>query len=303
MTTCDRRGFIQQAGALTAVASFAQVLAACGGDDGNGAKGDTSTLARARKEGSIRIGIANEAPFGFVDKSGELTGEAATLAQEILRQLGIPKVDAVITEFGALVPGLMASRFDVISAGMFITPDRCESVIFSEPDVCLAQALGVAKGNPHQLVDYQDIADNDDVKLGVVSGGVEPEQAKALGVPSSRTQVFPDGPTAADALKVGRIDAVALTSAALKHLLKNVANTEVAAPFFPVIDGKKQFGCSAFAFRDSDPELRDAVNRELIKLKRDKPEELVNIGKPFGYAPKEYAAAQDVTTEQLCEQG
>ena len=48
-------------------------------------------------------------------------------------KLGVKKVDAVLTEWGALIPGLKAGRFDVIAAGMYITPERCKQVAFADP--------------------------------------------------------------------------------------------------------------------------------------------------------------------------
>ena len=32
---------------------------------------------------------------------------------------------------GFVIPGLNAGRFDLIAAGLFITPERCEQVAFS----------------------------------------------------------------------------------------------------------------------------------------------------------------------------
>src|SRR3546814_5140271 len=91
-----------------------------------------STLEKAREAGFIRIGFANEAPYGFATPDGKLTGEAPEVAKAVLKKMGINEVDGVLTEFGSLIPGLKAGRFDIIAAGMFITPARCNEVAFSE---------------------------------------------------------------------------------------------------------------------------------------------------------------------------
>ncbi len=100
-----------------------------------------STLEKARNEGVIRIGFANEAPYGYATPSGELTGEAPAVAKEIFSRLGIENVEGVLTEFGSLIPGLRAGRFDVIAAGMFIPPERCAQIQFSEPSYGIGQAM------------------------------------------------------------------------------------------------------------------------------------------------------------------
>src|SRR6218665_22009 len=58
---------------------------------------------------------------------------------------GVKKVDGVLTEGGALIPGLRAGRFDVIAAGMYVTPGRCKQVAFADPQYQIADTLLVLK--------------------------------------------------------------------------------------------------------------------------------------------------------------
>src|SRR5436309_9402934 len=140
------------------------------------------TLEKARAAGYIRVGFANEAPFGFATPDGKLTGEAPEVAKAVLAKMGIKQVDGVLTEFGSLIPGLKAGRFDIIAAGMFINPKRCAEINFSEPSYGIGQAMLVAKGNPKKLKDYASVAGNPDFKLAVMAGAVEGGYAKDSGV-------------------------------------------------------------------------------------------------------------------------
>ena len=81
-----------------------------------------TTLEKAKREGYLRVGFANEAPYGFATPDGKLTGESPEVVKAVLKKIGIGEVDGVLTEFGSLIPGLQAGRFDLIAAGMFITP-------------------------------------------------------------------------------------------------------------------------------------------------------------------------------------
>lgn len=272
-----------------------------GGTDGgtNGATGAASTLERARQQGYIRIGFANEAPYGFADETGEVTGEAPEVAKAIFAELGIPEVQGNVTTFSALIPGLVAGRFDVIAAGMFINPDRCAQILFSDPDYCIPQAFAVQAGNPMGLNSYEDIADSD-ATLGVLSGGVEEGYALALGVPDNRITRFDEAPSLAEGLQAGRVDAIAATSLSIRAQLDrlNDSNLEMTAGFTPEIDGQPQHGCGGFGFRRDDQELRDAFNDVLVGMKQNN--EIVAITEEFGFGETEVGAATDVTAEDLC---
>src|SRR5690606_26443062 len=85
------------------------------------------TLELAKGAGKVRIGYANEAPYAYMDSAeNRITGEAVEIARVVLKRMGINEVEGVLTEFGSLIPGLQANRFDIIAAGMYITPERCQ---------------------------------------------------------------------------------------------------------------------------------------------------------------------------------
>ena len=94
--------------------------------------------------------MANEAPYGYATPDGKLTGEAPEVAKAVLAKMGITQVDGVLTEFGSLIPGLKAGRFDIIAAGMYVNPQRCNEIAFSEPSYGIGQAILVPAGNPGQ---------------------------------------------------------------------------------------------------------------------------------------------------------
>jgi polar amino acid transport system substrate-binding protein len=258
-----------------------------------------STLERAREQGFIRIGFANEAPYGYATANGKLTGEAPEIAKVILERLGIPEVDGVLTEFGSLIPGLKAGRFDIIAAGMYILPKRCEQVDFSNPTYSIGEGFVVAKGNPKNLHSYADVKDNPDVKLGLMAGAVESDYARATGIPESQWEIFPDGPSAVAGVAAGRVDAYAGTSLTVADLSGKAGNrVEVAKPFEdPMVKGKSVRGYGAFAFRKDDDELRQAFNRELAKFIGS--EEHRKLVRPFGFTETELPG--DKTAEDLCE--
>src|SRR5438874_13035626 len=80
-----------------------------------------TALERIKAQGYIRVGFANEAPYGFATPDGKLTGEAPEVAKAVLANMGITQVDGVLTEFGSLIPGLRP-------AASTSSPPACSSV-------------------------------------------------------------------------------------------------------------------------------------------------------------------------------
>jgi polar amino acid transport system substrate-binding protein len=254
-----------------------------------------STLERARQDGFIRVGFANEAPFGFATPEGKLTGEAPEVAKAVLKAIGIPQVDGVLTEFGSLIPGLKAKRFDIIAAGMFITPKRCAEIAFSDPSYGIGQAMLVKAGNPKKIVDYGSIVANKDLKLAVMAGAVEAGYAKDAGVPQAQLVVLPDQSSLLAAVQAGRADAAALTALSIGNMAKKGEGVESTKPFGEVA-GKSVKGHGGFGFRKEDKALYTAFNDQLKKF-IGTPEHIALV-EPFGFG-KDYLPNK--TMEQLCK--
>ena len=224
-------------------------------------------LAKLRKQGYVRVGFADEAPFAYIDsKTGKLTGESPADLRYVMKKLGVPHLKGVLTNFGSLIPGLEAHRFDIIAAGMYITPARARQVLFSNPTFALGDGIVVKKGNPLNLHSFADVGKNPHARLGVVAGAQEYQYAIESGVKPAQIRVFPSAPTALAAVQAGRIDAYAGTALTVRRLVKLAADPHitVARPFTnPVVNGKIVQGYGAFAFRKRDTILCQDVDRVL----------------------------------------
>lgn len=273
---------------------------ACSGGESSAPKARQGTLERIKGAGKVRVGYANEAPYAYKDTaSGRLTGEAPEIARVILKDLGVNEVEGVLTEFGSLIPGLQAGRFDIIAAGMYITPERCAQVTFSNPTYRIGEAFAVKAGNPLELHGYEGIRDNPDAKIGVVSGAIERKYARDIGIPEERIVVFPSAPAALAGVKTGVVSAYAGTALTVQDLIDKDKSglLERAAPFTdPVIDGQSVAGYGAFAFRQDDAALAAAFNARLGDF-IGSPEHL-ELVRPFGFTEKE--SPGDATAAALC---
>ncbi len=252
-----------------------------------------STLESLRSEGVARIAIGNEPPYSQVTADGEVTGAAPEVAKAVLKLMGIPEVKATVAEYGAMIPGLQAGRFDLVAAGLFINPERCKGALFSEPDVCGAEGVMVKKGNPLQIMGQADIAANPDLKVGICGGCVEEKYAAEAGVTRSQIVIVPDVPSGLKMVQDGRIDAYAMTALALYDIVgkTDATDVEVIAPA-----SNTPIACAGAVFRTADVEFRDAYDVALAEVKASG--EFDAILAKFGFSAE---AAKITTRAQLCD--
>jgi polar amino acid transport system substrate-binding protein len=251
-------------------------------------------LDRLRAAGVVRLGIAGEVPFGYIDKDGQLTGEAPELAKAIFKRLGVDKVQPVPTEFGSLIPGLNSQQFDVVAAGMYVTPERCAQVLFADPDYQMLDSFVVRKGNPKGLHDYRDVVDKK-AKFATGTGYAQIEHAVEAGYRESDILIVPDQVAGLNAVEAGRVDVFAGTAVTTRDVVKKSSKAEATKPFAPLVDGKPHVDGGAFAFRLTETRLRDAFTAELHKLRKSG--ELARILRPFGFTDTELT---DLTAKELC---
>lgn len=251
-------------------------------------------LDRLRAQGVVRLGIAGEIPFGYIDRNGHLTGEAPELAKAIFKRLGVDRVQPVPTEFGSLIPGLNSQQFDVVAAGMYVNAERCRQVIFADPDYQMLDSFIVRKGNPKGLRSYQDVVEKK-ARFATGTGYAEIAYAVGAGYKESDILIVPDQVAGLNAVEAGRVDVFAGTALTTREVVKKSAKAEATEPFAPLIKGERHVDGGAFAFRPTETKLRDAFNVELRKLKRSG--ELLRILRPFGFTKAEMT---DLTAKELC---
>ena len=285
---------------LSVLAAFALVVAACGDDTGGGDGG--GVLEELQESGTITVGVAGEAPYGFVDENGNVAGAAPAVAQAVLEELGITDMQAEVVEFGALIGGLQAGNFDMITAGMYINDDRAQEILFSDPDYCIQDSMLVEEGNPFGLTDYPSVADTDAV-LAVASGTVNPDYAVWAGIPEEQIEEFAGIEDQYDAIAAGRVDAVSGTILTVQAHADAMDGFEALEPFDPVDEnGDPILGCGGHGFLDL--EFRNAFNDVMNDLQEEGVvQELVNENLTEG-AIDVAAPAVDLTVHDLtgCEE-
>ena len=248
-------------------------------------------LEQLKEKGTVRVAIGNEPPYTELKSDGSVSGAAPDVARAVFKKLGIDNIEPVVSEYGAMIPGLQAGRFDAVTAGLFMKPQRCNAVAYSEPVLCDAEAFLVKKGNPKGLTTFKSIADSSDATIGAPGGGTEERLALEAGVPRSRVIVVPDPQSGLTMLEQGRIDVYSLPVLSLHSLAKKGGvGLEVIAP---VEDSP--IACDGAAFAKDQTALRDAFDKGLAELKESG--EFASLIEPYGFSA---AAAMKTSREKLC---
>lgn len=90
------------------------------------------TLARIERSGVLRVGVAINAPWVMHDKQDQLMGYSIEVAERIAKAMGW-KLQLVETSWTRLLDGLRSNDYDVVIAGVSVTPQRARFVQFSDP--------------------------------------------------------------------------------------------------------------------------------------------------------------------------
>ncbi len=108
------------------------------------------TACGSKKSDALVIGMELDfPPFETIDASGHPAGMSVDMAEALGRSLGRPvRIENI--PFVGLIPALKAGRIDLIISSMTDTPQRRESIAFSDPYFNIGLALLVGKNSTLQ---------------------------------------------------------------------------------------------------------------------------------------------------------
>lgn len=227
---------------------------------------------------TIRLGFANEVPWAYPGDNNSPLGFVNAYTLGVLEKMGYTNIEPVVTEWGGLIPGLQANRFDIITGGMYILQSRCENVAFSEPMGQFGDAFIVQSGNPKGLRTYEDIRDSG-ATFVTGAGYNTVEHAKQQGVPESNIMQVPGPTEILAAVRAGRADAGGVTYFTALNLAQESGGAiEVTDPgALP----DWTYNWVGIAFRHADQDFLDKFN-EAQKGYLGSPEMLAAV-EQYGY--------------------
>ncbi len=240
---------------------------------------------------TIRIGFANEVPWAYPGEGNAPLGFVNAHVLGVLSEMGHDNIEPVVTDWGGLIPGLKAGRFDIITGGMYILKERCENVAFSDPMAKVGDILIVPAGNEKGLHNMDDIAAAG-ATLVTGAGYNSIKVAREAGV--ENIMEVPGPTEILAAVRANRADAGAVTYFTGANLVAGLDDVELSDAAKQPVDGANWVG---IGFRDADTDFRDAFNAAQAEYLGS--EAMLASVAEYGYG--EGALPDDKTTAWVCE--
>ncbi|HKU09728.1 MAG TPA: ABC transporter substrate-binding protein [Sinomonas sp.] len=268
--------------ALAAAAALALSLTACGGTSSASSTASAGNPYGLITPGQFRVAsVGDSKPYTFTDASGKFTGFDVELFTDVAHRMGINDVVFTGQDFSAILPAVANGQFDVGAAAIGITPQRQQTVDFS--DGYLAGYLTVLTAKTSSVTSTDSLKGK---RLGVVQGTLQ-ETYAMKNFPEANLVRFPDNNSAVAALNSGTIDAHFLDYEAAKdYVSKFGLKDAVDIPSFDAPAG--------FAIAKNKPALKDAINKALKAAMADGTwKRLYQKWFPGSPMPKQYLPASD----------
>jgi ABC-type amino acid transport substrate-binding protein len=245
-------------GLVAVLGAMTLILAACGSeeDDGQpaGGGGDQGPQFDTIEEGVLQVGSCLDyRPFEFFEKGAdEPTGFDVELTETIASELGL-EVEWVRADFETIFTALDSGQFDMVAAASTITPERQQTVDFSDPYYNARQALTVASDSG--IGGTSDLGE--DHTVGVQKGTTGKSWAEENLAPNGVTiKTYTAITDAFTSLEGGAIDGILNDEPSSAAEIENRPGLELVES----IDTDENYG---LALSKDNPDLTVAVNEAL----------------------------------------
>lgn len=249
---------------LTGLLLSVTLLAGCGGAKTQepakapaaAADSKTPTLDQIKADGKLVIGTSPDyPPFETLDDKNNPIGFDIDLMAAVAKKLGV-KLEIVQLDFGSLIAALQAKKFDVMAAGVSVTPERQAEVDFSTPYLIGKDALLAHKD---QAASIKGLSDLKGKRVAVQLGTVQSDEAKK--VEGAQVKEYDLFTQAAAAVSAKQADVVYLHSYVAQSFVKADPNLVIAAEI-PSKD-------TAFALRKDTADLTAVVSETITELQKN----------------------------------
>ncbi|MEO1288807.1 MAG: transporter substrate-binding domain-containing protein [Chloroflexota bacterium] len=205
-----------------------------------------------------------EPPFAWTNTENMPTGCDVDVVFTILNMIGIKQIEIRKVTFPELISGVVEQRWTV-NTPMFITAGRSQLVQFSHPVWVLTDGFMVRKDIESTINSYDTLAQNINMRVGVVRDQVQHQRALNAGIVPERIQIFEKQEDVVSALLNEQVDVYIATAMGHRAFIESMGYKQLNVVELIASDGNSTTSTSlgGYSFSKSDTKLIEAFNQAL----------------------------------------
>ena len=232
--------------------------------------------ASAKEWTKVRIGTEGAyPPFNYIDSNGKVQGFEIDLANALCEKMAV-ECEYVVQDWDGIIPGLLAKKYDVIIASLYITDERKEKIDFTQRyyktpgrfvvkkgttlDISEAglkgKVIGVQRATAFERflrdtypgLDLRVYATQDEVNMDLVAGRLDAQMADVVActiAASSSSGSIAISRSRAATLDVGASSGDVAVEGAFDDVGIGVSSGSIQASLTPAASGTYDFGASS----------------------------------------------------------
>ena len=158
-------------------------------------------LDQVKARGVLRVANPQTSPpYSFRDEKNDVAGFDVDMANELIKRMGIPRLEFIQGTFETFIPGVQTDKWDIVIAGQAITEERKQQVDFSLPYRVSGVSIFVGQAN-------DSIKTLDDLKgkrIALPAGAAQLKMAE--GVANAEIKTYDNATLALADVGLGRAD-------------------------------------------------------------------------------------------------
>jgi len=220
-----------------------------------------SVIEIIKERGALRIGLDFFVPWAMRAKNGELVGFEIDVATRVAEDMGV-EIEFVPTAWDGIIPALLSGKFDVVIAGMSITPERHLRINFTAPYATSGMMIAANSKTVPGLTRVSDF-NNADITIGAKRGTTAVDSIEK-NAPKARLRQYDEEVVGMQDAINGTIDAYFSSSPVPERA---VASSEgrLYLPVQQTFDGTIE----SFAVRKGDPDAIVFFNNWILLRQQD----------------------------------
>jgi polar amino acid transport system substrate-binding protein len=229
------------------------------------------TSATAQEK--IRLGTEGAyPPFNFIDSSGNVTGFDVEIGLALCEKMGV-ECEVVAQDWDGIIPGLLAKKYDMIVASMYITDERKEQVAFSDPYYVAAMTFAAPKDSGITDLTPDGLSG---MVIGAQSGTAQAAYLQGA-FPDADIRLYPTQDEVNLDLASGRLDLQIGDLLPVLDWLNNSSDGECCEMVGdPITDASIVGEGAGIAVRQDDTELLAKINTALKEIREDGTYQAIN---------------------------